>query len=412
MPTTAARSGPRPAAPTARPATPGPVPVRAVLARELAAAFLLLAVVLVAMPARPGAHGAPPGAPWDYQRETVTVAGDGPLNACARAAVRATAWLARASIERQRDVGRLNLLHYLAGKPAAASLGAWRQAHRLALQGGTAAALLALVAYGVLLRPATRTWAVAILLLLGLTLLVTKPETVTTLAGGPGTAIPAGATGAVARLDPGGGPARARLSADAARQALAARYWRSFVASPLSRLQTGSGVLADAPPAQKPGVLALVRRHLPGVDAWAAGRHALGRAVIATVAVAYVLPFALALGALAMVATCAQALSLLLGVGGLLAIPLAVDPRRRAAVARWWLAPLAGSVLLLGAASLLSALVMWAGAGLHATDEAVGAVLAGSTWPVAGAVLLAWWLRRRRRAERAAPAPAEGGGRP
>ena len=395
MPTTAAPSGPRPSAPPDGPARPGPLPVRAVLARELAAAFLLLAVVLVAMPARPGALGPPASVPWDYQRETVTLAGSGPLNAYARAAVGATAWLARVSIERQRDVGRLNLLHQLAGRPATASLGVWRQTHRLALQGGTAAALLALVAYGVLLRPATRTWVVVVLLLLGLTLLVTKPGTVVGLAGVPGTAIPAVATGTVARLDPGGELSRAH-GVEAVRQVLATRYWRSFVASPLSRLQTGSGVLADAPPPRKPGVLAMVRRHLPGVDAWAAGRHALGRGVIATVAVAYVLPFALALGALAMVAACAQALSLLLGVCGLVAVPLWVDPRRRAAVVRWWLAPLAGSMLVLGAACLLSGAVMWAGTALHASDEAVGAVLAGSTWPLLGAALLAWWLRRRR----------------
>jgi hypothetical protein len=406
MSTTTARGGARPTPPPTRPATPGPVPVHAVLARELAAAFVLLAVVLVTMPARPGTPDAP-GGPWEYQRETVAVAGGGPLNAYARAAIRATAWLARASIERQRDVGRLNLLHHLAGEPAAAALSGWRQAHQLALRGGTAAALLALVTYGVLLRPASRAWAVAILLLLGLTLLVTKPGTVAGLAGGPGIAVPAAATQAVTRLDPGGDPGQAG-GADAARQALATRYWRSFVGSPLSRLQTGSRMLADAPPARKPGALAAVRRHLPGVDAWATGRHALGRAVIATVAVVYVLPFALALGALAMVAACAQALSLLLGVGGLVAVPLALDPRRRAAVARWWLAPLAGSVLLLGVASLLSASVMWAGAALHATDEAVGAVLAGSTWPVAGAALLVWRLRRRQ-AEGLPASPVAGG---
>jgi hypothetical protein len=78
-------------------------------------------------------------------------------------------------------------------------------------------------------------------------------------------------------------------------------------------------------------------------------------------------------------------------------------------VARWWLAPLAGSVLLLGVASLLSASVMWAGAALHATDEAVGAVLAGSTWPVAGAALLVWRLRRRQ--AEGLPASPVGGGR-
>ncbi|HYT26383.1 MAG TPA: hypothetical protein VEP73_07895, partial [Actinomycetota bacterium] len=147
MRTTAARSTVGSSGAPTGPATPGRALFRTVLARELAATFLLLGVALAAGPARTGAT--PGSAPWGYQREAVDVAGRGPINAYARATIRATAWLARASIERQRDVGRLNLLQYLAGDPAARAVGAWRPGHRLALEGGTAAALLALVACGV-----------------------------------------------------------------------------------------------------------------------------------------------------------------------------------------------------------------------------------------------------------------------
>jgi len=374
------------------------------LARELAAVFLLLVVVLMAGPSRPG--DGPASAPWDYQREQIVVAGDGPLNAYARAAMRATAWLGRASIERQRDVDRFNLLHFLAGEPAAVAVADWRQGHELALRGGTAAAVGVLIGFGVLARPARRTWLVAVLLLLGLTLLVTKPDTTMRMASAPSTAIPAGVAGLAGSPSPAG-PAGAPAHAATNRRALATRYWTSFVAAPLSRVQTGSPVLAGAPPAAKAGVLDAVRRRVPGVGAWAAGRHAAERVVIATLALSYVLPFAVLLGVLAMVATCVQALLLLLGLGTLVAVPLAVDPRWRPAVARWWLGPLLASLLLLSAAASASLLVMWVATALRSSDELLGTLLAGSAVPVLAGVLALWWLRRRRAARGGA-----GGGRP
>jgi hypothetical protein len=389
-----------PSSPTVASVAPRRTTAWDALARELAAAFLLLVVVLLAGPARPG--DPPASAPWDYQREQVVVEGEGPLNAYARAAMRATAWLGRASIERQRDVDRLNLLRFLVGEPAAVAVAEWRQGHELALRGGTAAAVGVLIGFGVLARPARRTWLVAVLLLLGLTLLVTKPDTTLRMAGAPSTAIPAGVAGLA------GSPSPARPTGAPAhdRRVLATRYWTSFVAGPLSRLQTGTAVLAGAPPTAKAGVLDAVRGNMPAVAAWAAGRRALERVVIATLALTYVLPFAILLGVLAMVATCVQALLLLLGVGTLVAAPLAVDPRWRPAVARWWLGPLLASLLLLAAAAFASLLVMWVATALRSSDELFGTLLAGSAVPVLAGVLALWWLRRRR-----ATRAAAGGGR-
>jgi hypothetical protein len=395
MPATAAEQGGRapgtPAGSTVASAGRRRPIVWGVLPRELAAAFLVLVVAVLLSPARPGQGPAAPT--WDYQHEQVVIAGGGPLNAYSRAAISATAWLGRASIERQRDVDRLNLLRFIAGEPLAAGLAAWRQHHQAALQGGTAAAVLALVGFGVLARPARRTWLVALLLLLGLTVLVTKPETSMRVASAPSTAIPAGVAGLAGTPSPAG---RAGAPPPPDRRVLAGRYWLAFVAGPLSRLQTGSPVLATAAPAAKAGVLTSISRRVPGVRAWAAGRHALQRAVIATLALGYLLPFAALLGVLAMVATCAQALLLLLGLAALVAAPLALEPRWRPAVTRWWLRPLIASLLLLTVTTLTSLLVMWSATLLHVGDDLLGTLLAGSAWPVLSGALAIWWLQRRR----------------
>src|SRR5207247_1066352 len=93
--------------------------------------------------------------------------------------------------------------------------------------------------------------------------------------------------------------------------------------------------LAESPPAAKPGVLDLLRRRVAGVNDWAIGRHGPERALIASSATLYVLPFALLLGVLAMVATCAQTLLSLLCLGPLVARPLAAPRPPRAARRPW-----------------------------------------------------------------------------
>jgi hypothetical protein len=369
-----------------------------ILARQLAAVLLLLGVALAFSPGIPDDRVT--AAPvWDYQREQVTITGTGPLNAYARAVLRATAWLARASIERQRDVGRLNLLGVTVGAPAAEQVRVWRQAHQAVLEASTVTVVVALLAYGMLARSATRAWLVALLLLLAATVAITRPHTTLRLAVAPGTAVQDRIATAVARppLLPGR-PAGEGLAA--AQQPLTARYWTAFVGRSLSRLQTGSPLLADAPPADKPGLLRVLRRQLHAVNDWALGRRGLERAVIATLTALYLLPFALALLALAMAASCAQALLLTLCLAGLAAVPLAVEPRWRAAVVRCWLLPAVGAAGLLATATAASLLLLWLAAAVRALDEQVGLVVAGAALPLLALVLAACrWPRRGRGGE-------------
>jgi hypothetical protein len=126
------------------------------------------------------------------------------------------------------------------------------------------------------------------------------------------------------------------------------------------------------------------------------GRRGPERAVIATLALAYVLPFALALVALAMLASCAQALVWLLVLAGPLVAPLAVDPARRRAVLRWWLVPLAAALALLGASALVALAVIRVAELTHAADAYLGMLLAGSTVPLLAAVLAVRRLLGRR----------------
>ena len=118
----------------------GQVRFRTLLFRYLAVGFILLATVVVANPSVPDA--AADRDPWDYQREQVDIQGRGVLNAYARSAVRATAWLAKSSIERQRDMLRLSLFDVLVGAGAADSIGGWRTRNADLLEAGTKAALL------------------------------------------------------------------------------------------------------------------------------------------------------------------------------------------------------------------------------------------------------------------------------
>jgi hypothetical protein len=422
--------------PARRPAAPRPAPGTArVLATYLAAAFVLLAVVFALGPAKGPAPAAPA---WDYQRETVAVEGGGTLNAYARWAVRTTASVTRGSIERQRDVHRLSPLDFLAGQPTATVLASWRERHRLPLEGATLAAVCALAAWGTLRRRPGRSWLVALLMLIGLTLLVTHPHTATTLAAKAGTGVPnlllrtaatadpsesvatagpsvvprggsgspAGATGSGSSAGATRAAAPAPSAAEAVQRTVASRYWTAFVGEPLSRLQTGTTVLATAPPAGKAGALRALRARVTAVGDWAVGRHGPERAVIATLALVYVLPFALLLVALAMLASLAQTLVWLLALAGPVVAPLAADPRRRRAVLHWWLVPLTAALALLAGTALAALVVIRVAELTHAADAYLGMLLAGSTAPLLAAALAIRHLRRRHRPSRPRALPA------
>jgi hypothetical protein len=392
------RRGRPPARTRARRPSPG---TARVLAAYLAAAFVLLAVVFAL---RPHQGPAPATPTWDYQRERVDLEGGGALNAYARWAVGTTAFLTRGSIERQRDVHRLSPLDFLAGEAAARDLAAWRERHRLPLEGATLAAVCALAAWGTLRRRPGRLWLVALLALVGLTLLVTRPQSATALAARAGTALPNLVQRAAATADPS--VSVATTAAPGVQRTVAGRYWTAFVGEPLSRLQTGTTVLATAPPEAKAGVLGSLRARVTAVGDWAIGRRGPERAVIATLALAYVLPFALALVALAMLASCAQALVWLLALAGPLVAPLAVDPRRRRAVLRWWLVPLAAALALLAATALAALAVIRVAELTHAADAYLGMLLAGSAAPLLAAALAIRRLRTRRRPARPRALPS------
>jgi hypothetical protein len=380
--------------PAAAPLDRDRVRFRTLLFRYLAVGFILLATVVVANPGAPRAVGDPD--PWDYQREQVDIQGRGVLNAYARVGVRATAWLAKSSIERQRDMLRLSLFDALVGPGAAQSVGGWRTRNAVPLEAATKAALLGLIAWGVIRRPAWRNLTVAALLLVAATVVITRPYSTVSAAARPGVAVPNTMLTVVTGIAPVGAPGD-QLEAEPTQRRLLTGYWRSFVAHPLSRMQTGTAVLAEAEPGRKAGVLDALRKNVSAVNDWAVGHRGPERAFIATSALGYVLPFAVGLGALAMIAACAQTILFLLCLAGPFVLPFAVAGRRhRRALVRFWLAPLLGTAAVLAAASLLSFVVVRAAETLHASDEYVGLLLAGSTWPALAAFLIGRWLTHRR----------------
>ena len=301
---------------------------------------------------------------------------------------------------------RLSLFDVLIEPGAARSLGGWRVEHAELLEAGTKAALLGLIAYGVVRRPAWRHLTVAALLLLVATLVVTRPQTTVEAAHRPGLLVPNAMLGVVTHVAPDGA-AGDQLGAEPTQRRLLTRYWKSYVAHPVAHADR-HGRAGRRPARPQGGRAGGLRRNVSAVNDWAVGRRGPERAFIATSALGYVMPFAVGLGALAMVAACAQTVLFLLS-GRVFALPLAVaGRRRRRALVRFWLAPLLGTIAVLAGASLLSFMVVQAAETLHASDEYVGLLLAGSTWPALAAVLIGRWLTRRRRGlglpERSGPA--------
>jgi hypothetical protein len=370
------------------------------LTRYLAAVLVLLAGVMLLAPAP---RDLPAPAVWDYQHEQVDVSGGGLLNGYATTLIGATAATARTAVERQRDLHRFSLLEATAGPPAARGVTTLADRGRLALEGATVAALIALVGYGVFGNPRRRVWMAAIGLLLGGTLLVTHPAAVLRAAAVPGEAVETASVRALTLTDPTRAP-RA-VSTAAAQQEIASEYWAQFVGGPLARMTTGSRTLADAPAAEKPAVLAFLAERISAVNDWAVGERGAERAVIATLALAYALPFALATWALSMLATAAQTLLVLLLLAGLAAIPAAVEPTWRARVKRLWLIPLAGSCGALAAASLLGLGTLRLATVIHGGDEYLGMLLGGAILPVAALALTTRYLVRRWRSRRTRKPP-------
>lgn len=360
------------------------------LARYLAATLGILALVLALAPTP---RGVPTPEVWDYQRDHTALHGGGILNAYARTTLSLTTVTARTAIERQRDLHRYSLLDAHIGQPAARAVALLRTNWQLALEVTTAVALVALVIYRAAHTPHTRSWLAAILLLLTTTVLLTHPHTLSRAAAAPGRAVQTLSVAALTLTDPTRTPTAPGVT-DTTHQ-IAHDYWTAFVADPVSRLQTGTPVLADAPPDTKPAARSFLAERISAVNDWALGRNGPERAVIATFALAYALPFALAVWALSMLATAAQALLWLLLLAGAAAAPLAVDPRWRPGVIRLWLKPLGGTAAVLAVATLTSLGTLRAATLINLGDEYLGMLLAGAILPAAAAALTIRRLLRR-----------------
>ena len=198
------------------------------------------------------------------------------------------------------------------------------------------------------------------------------------------------------------GAAGDQLGAEPTQRRLLTRYWKSYVARRCRACRPARPCWPTPRPTARRGVLEGLRRNVSAVNDWAVERGP-ERAFIATSALGYVMPFAVGLGALAMVAACAQTVLFLLCPGrGVRPAPGRGRAPPARALVRFWLAPAghdrrAGR----GVAALLHGRA--AAETLHASDEYVGLLLAGSTWPALAAVLIGRWLTRRRRLVWASP---------
>jgi hypothetical protein len=354
-----------------------------VLGRYLAGIFVLTTLVLVTAPAAPSERPKPTAAP---ALERIQVDGGG-INTLTRTGMRAAAWTAAHAVQRQRDLLAPGPLASRLLGPLATRLNAWRalNADRLAWSAVTAVAVL--VGYGVLGRPRSRTWALMVLLLLAWTVAATRPQATLRAAQTPGLATSRVAIVLVSPHDDDR-PAVAQAK-------LGDAFWTAFVTQPYSRVQTGSSILAQAPPEQRTGLLGLLGRQVAQLNQRMTGGHGLERALIATLALASTLPFAAAVAACAMAAWLAQSLLLLLCLASLVTVPLLLlDGHARPLLVRWWLRPLAGALALVAAATLASIGVTELAVALAGAGEAIARLLTGAVFAALLVGLTGWWLRR------------------
>src|SRR6266540_3704662 len=404
--------GPPPAGPppVGRPPRPGDCALRRsrrLLARYLLAAAALLTLALVVLPPAPTER---PDAAAAHRLEHLRVDGRGPLSSVGRTSLRASAWLAAATIDRQRALLDPTPLAARTREPLTRALHAWHQPRNGPLRASAVLAAMVLAALATLARR-RRSLAVALVAMLVAAVVVTRPATTLAAAGFPGRVAVATAFRVVRAPGPSPLLGQPSLEADpglvAAQKRIGDAYWTAFVTANVSRADTATPILAQAQPARRASLLDQLQRNLVGGRDGNAG--GLQRAVVGLDALAAVAASAVAASVLTTLAAIAQALLFVLCLAALLLTPLVCHPRAWRALGPGLVAPMVGAAVVLFLAALGSWTVTTTAVTLAAAGEWLLSLASGSTVAVL-ATWLAWRAVRRQLARLAAGAtpPAEG----
>jgi len=396
--------------PAGRPPRPGDRALRRsrrLLARYLLAAAALLTLALLVLPPAPSER---PDATAAHRLERLRVDGRGPLSSVGRTSLRASAWLAAATIDRQRALLDPTPLAARTGEPLTRALHAWHQPRNGPLRASAVLAAMVLAA-GATLARRRRNLAVALVATMVAAVVVTRPATTLATAGFPGRVAVATAFGIVRSPGPSPLLGQPSLEADpglvATQKRVGDAYWTAFVTANVSRADTATPILVQADPARRAGLLDQLQRSLVGGRNGAAG--GLQRAVVGLGALAAVVASAVAASVLTTLASIAQALLFVLCLVALLLTPLVCDPRAWRALGPGLVAPMVGAAVVLFLAALGSWTVTTTAVTLAAAGEWLLSLASGSTVAVL-ATWLAWRAVRRQLARLAAGAtpPAEG----
>jgi hypothetical protein len=360
--------------------------MRGLLGRYLAVVGALLGLTVTLAPDPAGEQAGPPPA---HRVEVIQVDGGG-LNTLTRFAMRGTAWTSALAVERQHDLLAPSPLVSRVLTPMAVRFSAWRDANRRQLTTSAITAVTVLLFYGILGRPARRSWAQMVLLLLIWSVLATYPTTALRAVSLPGQATTWLLVELVGRSgEPGAQPATLIQSG------LGDQFWTAFVTQPYSRVQTGSAVLAQAPPEGRSGLLGTLREQVAAIGRRAGGGAAAERALTATVAFGSALPFAAAIGTCSVAGWVAQSLLLLLCLTVIALAPvLLLDVRARLLLVRWWLIPLLGGLALAALASAASFGAVWLAVTLAGLGESAARMFTGSAFALACVLLAGRWVHR------------------
>src|SRR6266545_6114313 len=162
----------------------------------------------------------------------------GPLSSVGRTSLRASAWLAAATIDRQRALLDPTPLAARTGEPLTRALHAWHQPRNGPLRASAVLAAMVLAA-GATLARRRRNLAVALVATMVAAVVVTRPATTLATAGFPGRVAVATAFGIVRSPGPSPLLGQPSLEADpglvATQKRVGDAYWTAFVTANVSR---------------------------------------------------------------------------------------------------------------------------------------------------------------------------------